>query len=68
MKLKMGKHELRELVTLRGAEAGFRVGDTFCLETPRTWGFSMATRRFDQERNRLGGLLLLKGKDNISRQ
>lgn len=65
MKLKM-KHELRELVTLRGAKTGFHVEHILSRNAENLRLFNGDEERFDQERNRLGGLLLLKGKDNIS--
>lgn len=65
MKLKM-KHELRELVTLRGAKTGFHVEHILSRNAENLGLFNGDDERFDQERNRLGGLLLLKGKDNIS--
>lgn len=63
--LKM-KHELKELVTLRGVKTGFHVEHILSRNTENLALFNNDEERFEQERNRLGGILLLKGKDNIS--
>lgn len=65
MKLKM-KHELKELVTLRSAKTGFHVEHILSHNAENLALFDDDEERFEQERNRLGGVLLLKGKDNIS--
>ena len=65
MKLQM-KHELKELVTLRGAKTGFHIEHILSRNTENLGLFNGDEERFEQERNRLGGVLLLKGKDNIS--
>lgn len=65
MKLKM-KHELKELVTSRGAKTGFHVEHILSRNDENLALFDGDEERFDNERNRLGGVLLLKGKDNIS--
>ena len=65
MKLKM-KHELKELVTSRGAKTGFHVEHILSRNAENLALFDGDEDRFDIERNRLGGVLLLKGKDNIS--
>lgn len=70
MKLKM-KHGLKDLVTLRGFVNGFHVEHILSHNDQNRALFSddggnFDEERFDQERNRLGGVLLLKGKDNIS--
>jgi len=65
MKLQM-KHELRDLVTLRGAKTGFHVEHIVSRNADNLALFENDEERFEQERNRLGGVLLLKGKDNIS--
>lgn len=64
MKLKM-KHELKELVTLRGTKTGFHV-EHILSRNPKNIKMFANEDVFEQERNRLGGVLLLKGKDNIS--
>ena len=65
MKLKM-KHELRDLVTLRGTKTGFHIEHILSRNDENLALFEGDEERFDVERNRLGGVLLLKGKDNIS--
>jgi hypothetical protein len=65
MKLQM-KHELKELVTLRGVKTGFHIEHILSRNEENVNLFGEDEERFEQERNRLGGVLLLKGKDNIS--
>ena len=65
MKLKM-KHALQDLVTPRGAKTGFHVEHILSRNEESLAAFAGDEERFDVERNRLGGVLLLKGKDNIS--
>ncbi|QQX85256.1 DUF262 domain-containing protein [Cupriavidus necator] len=65
MKLKM-KHALKDLVTLRGARNGFHVEHILSRNQENLDLFNGDEERFEQERNRLGGILLLKGLDNIS--
>lgn len=65
MKLQM-KHELKELVTLRGAKTGFHIEHILSRNAENLALYENDEERFEQERNRLGGVLLLKGKDNIS--
>lgn len=65
MKLGM-KHELKELVTLRGAKTGFHIEHILSRNAENLALFDDDEEKFEQERNRLGGVLLLKGKDNIS--
>ncbi|GBL46750.1 hypothetical protein SFMTTN_2575 [Sulfuriferula multivorans] len=65
MKLKM-KHGLQELVTSRGAKTGFHVEHILSRNDESLAAFDGDEERFEVERNRLGGVLLLKGKDNIS--
>jgi hypothetical protein len=65
MKLEM-KHSLEDLVTSRGAKAGFHIEHILSRNTESLAAFDNDEDRFDVERNRLGGVLLLKGKDNIS--
>jgi hypothetical protein len=65
MKLQM-KHPLRELVTLKGAKTGFHIEHILSRNAENLALFDGDEERFEQERNRLGGVLLLKGKDNIS--
>lgn len=65
MQLKM-KHGLQDLVTLRGAKTGFHVEHILSRNAESLAAFTDDEDRFEVERNRLGGVLLLKGKDNIS--
>lgn len=65
MRLNM-KLELKELVTSRGAKTGFHVEHILSRNDENHALFGNDEERFEQERNRLGGVLLLKGKDNIS--
>jgi hypothetical protein len=60
------KHELRDLVTLKGVKNGFHIEHILSRNDENLGLFGADQERFDQERNRLGGVLLLKGKDNIS--
>lgn len=65
MKLKI-KLPLRELVTSRGAKTGFHVEHILSRNEENYALFGHDEEKFEVERNRLGGVLLLKGKDNIS--
>ena len=65
MKLKM-KHEIKNLVSSSGARTGFHVEHILSHNAENLELFGNDEERFNQERNRLGGILLLKGKDNIS--
>ncbi len=65
MKLKM-KHSLHSLVTLRGAKTGFHIEHILSRNAESLDAFNGDEERFEVERNRLGGVLLMKGKDNIS--
>jgi hypothetical protein len=60
------RHELKHLVTLRGAKTGFHVEHILCYNAENISLFDDDEERFEQERNRLGAVLLLKGKDNMS--
>lgn len=60
------KYPLKSLVTLRGAKNGFHVEHILSRNAENLGLFAGDEERFDHERNRLGGILLLKGKDNIS--
>ena len=65
--MKIGrKHGLSELVTSRGVVNGFHVEHILSRNSENFALFNGDEERFEQERNRLGGILLLKGKDNIS--
>lgn len=60
------KHSLKDLVTLRGAKSGFHVEHILSRNADNLALFDNDEERFESERNRLGAILLLKGKDNIS--
>ena len=65
MKLSM-KHSLQELVSSRGVKTGFHVEHILSRNDESLAAFDGDAEKFEVERNRLGGVLLLKGKDNIS--
>lgn len=65
MRLKV-KLPLKELVTSRGAKTGFHVEHILSRNDENYALFDHDEEKFELERNRLGGILLLKGKDNIS--
>lgn len=65
MKVKM-KHSMSDLVTKRGDVTGFHVEHILSRNDENHALFNDDEEKFEQERNRLGGILLLKGKDNIS--
>ncbi len=60
------KHPIDALVTKTGAKTGFHVEHILSRNDENLKLFDGDEERFEQERNRLGGILLLKGKDNIS--
>jgi uncharacterized protein with ParB-like and HNH nuclease domain len=60
------KHPISDLVTRTGAKSGFHVEHILAWNKKNLALFGNDEERFEQERNRLGGILLLKGKDNIS--
>ncbi len=60
------KHPIADLVMKTGAKSGFHVEHILSWNSENKKLFSGDEERFEQERNRLGGILLLKGKDNIS--
>lgn len=59
-------YDLRELVTARGPKSGFHVEHILSHNDANLALFDGDVARFEQERNRLGGVLLLRGRDNIS--
>lgn len=65
MNLQM-KHPLGDLVSNRGAVNGFHVEHILSYNLDNLALFNKDEELFEVERNRLGGVLLLKGKDNIS--
>jgi hypothetical protein len=60
------KHSIADLVLKTGAKTGFHVEHILSWNDENKALFDGDEERFEQERNRLGGILLLKGKDNIS--
>ncbi len=60
------KHPIADLVTKTSAKTGFHVEHILSLNDENKAFFNNDEELFEQERNRLGGILLLKGKDNIS--
>ncbi|MBU4230814.1 MAG: DUF262 domain-containing protein [Proteobacteria bacterium] len=65
--MKVGmKHNMSELVAKRGDVNGFHVEHILSRNDDNFALFNNDKEKFEQERNRLGGILLLKGKDNIS--
>jgi len=60
------KHSLNDLVTKTGAVNGFHIEHILSYNPENLEHFENDEERFERERNRLGALLLLKGKDNIS--
>jgi uncharacterized protein with ParB-like and HNH nuclease domain len=65
MKVNM-KHSMEDLVTKRGEKTGFHVEHILSRNLENLNLFNNDDEKFEQERNRLGGILLLKGLDNIS--
>ena len=65
MKVEM-KHSLSDLVSKRGNVTGFHVERILSRNSENIALFNNNEEAFEQERNRLGGILLLKGRDNIS--
>lgn len=60
------KHSLYDLVANTGTVNGFHIEHILAMNSQNLKLFSNDQEIFERERNRLGGLLLLKGKDNIS--
>ena len=60
------KHSLNDLVSKTGAKNGFHIEHILAHNEENMALFDNDEERFAIERNRLGGILLLKGKDNIS--
>ncbi|MBW4474640.1 MAG: DUF262 domain-containing protein [Stenomitos rutilans HA7619-LM2] len=60
------KHPIEELVLRTGHVNGFHIEHILSHNDQNKVLFDNNEELFEQERNRLGGLLLLKGKDNIS--
>lgn len=60
------KHSLYDLVANTGSVNGFHIEHILAQNEENKDHFNNDEELFERERNRLGGLLLLKGKDNIS--
>ena len=60
------KHSIWDLVARTSAKSGFHVEHILSMNEDNLALFGNDVDYFEQERNRLGGILLLKGKDNIS--
>jgi hypothetical protein len=60
------KHGYHDLVLKTGAVNGFHIEHILAYNRANQALFNNDDDVFERERNRLGGLLLLKGKDNIS--
>jgi uncharacterized protein with ParB-like and HNH nuclease domain len=60
------KHSLYDLVKNTGTVNGFHIEHILSMNNENLRLFDNDEEKFESERNRLGGLLLLKGKDNIS--
>ncbi len=60
------KHPIEDLVSKTGAKTGFHIEHILSHNEENKEFFNNDEDLFEQERNRLGGILLLKGKDNIS--
>jgi len=60
------KHSLSDLVTKTGSVNGFHIEHILSYNEENLNHFDNDEERFERERNRLGALLLLKGRDNIS--
>lgn len=60
------KQSLYDLVQNTGSKNGFHIEHILSANSENKSLFGNDEELFERERNRLGGLLLLKGKDNIS--
>lgn len=60
------KHDFYALVTARGAKNGFHLEHILSHNAQNLAHFKDDAERFEEERNRLGGVLLMKGRDNQS--
>jgi len=60
------RYSLESLVTRRGAVNGFHIEHIIARNDDNVALFEDDQERFEQERNRLGATLLLRGQDNIS--
>ncbi|MFT6653628.1 MAG: hypothetical protein ACJAWI_000371 [Marinomonas primoryensis] len=60
------RHSFKDLVLKTGSVNGFHVEHILSRNSENLAHFNDDEELFEQQRNRLGGILLLKGKDNIS--
>jgi hypothetical protein len=60
------RHDIRHMVTSSSAKTGFHVEHILAHNNTNLQLFDGDEEKFESERNRLGGILLLKGRDNIS--
>ena len=60
------RHPLEDLVTKTGAVNGFHIEHILSFNKENIAIYNGDKERFEAERNRLGAVLLLKGRDNIS--
>ncbi|MCC0035333.1 MAG: DUF262 domain-containing protein [Hoeflea sp.] len=60
------KHPFGDLVTKTGVVNGFHIEHILSHNKESLDAFENDEERFEADRNKLGGVLLLKGKDNIS--
>ncbi|TDO82993.1 uncharacterized protein DUF1524 [Flavobacterium chryseum] len=60
------KHNFYDLIQNTGSKNGFHVEHILSYNSENKAHFNNDEELFERERNRLGGLLLLKGADNIS--
>lgn len=60
------RHAIEDLVSKTGAVTGFHIEHILSHNNENLALFNNDEDLFEQERNRVGGILLLKGRDNIS--
>lgn len=60
------KHSIEDLVTKTGHKTGFHIEHILSYNSDNRSLFGEDEERFEYERARLGGILLLRGRDNIS--
>jgi hypothetical protein len=60
------KHDFYDLVMARGPKNGFHAEHVLSRNATNLKKYKDDEEKFDEERNRLGGVLLLKGRDNQS--
>jgi hypothetical protein len=60
------RHSLYDLVSNSGSVNGLHIEHILSANLDNLSKFNNDNDRFEREKNRLGGLFLLKGKDNIS--